>query len=110
MSSYYINRRKQRRMAIVKDILAMAIFAVAIGIGTIALVNHQSQKDYYYYTAQGEMVDKPCEIVAINGDVITVQTVNGGERYDFYGDSVGEIGDTIICTFTVGRNELVDVQ
>ena len=110
---YYTNRRKAKRKEFLKDLVAMVLFVIIMGGVTVGLLKHNTSKDEYYYTSNGkgsyvQLVDRPCIVTEVDGVRVTVETINGGELYDFYGDGY-KVGAEIICTFTM-TDELIKAE
>lgn len=112
MSRYYVNRRQQRREELKREALSIVAFVLLIMASTVCVLRYTSDKDRYYYVDNGyggyeQVIERPCEVVEINGDEITVVTRNG-ELFAFYGEDF-KVGETILCTFTMA-NEIIDAQ
>ena len=108
----YKNRRNVIK-EIVKGFLETIACCVILGAIMLVILHLGTSQDDYYYTSDGngsyiELVDRPCVVTEINGDYITVETVNDGELYTFYGTGY-KIGTEIICTFTM-TDELIKTK
>lgn len=104
----------KKRNSLWSEIGAGVLFFLILAVGTSVAIQSYANKDQYYYVDNGsgtgyvQLVDRPCIITEIEGDLVTVETLNGGELYAFYGDDY-EVGSEIICTFTMA-NEIIEAK
>lgn len=112
MSKYYVNRRKQKREEFMQELCSVFLCTIMVVLSVVCFLRYTANKDHYYYVDNGyggyeQVVDRPCYVTEIEGDLVTVETKDG-ELFAFYGDDYN-VGETIICTFDM-MDRIIDAR